>query len=384
MKKNILFSASLIHALNDASTVAVPMVFPLLYSQQYIITKYSHIGVLSNLGLLVTFLVQILVANRERRFEYKNMLLFSMVGIAITLYSISLASNFLTLLLIYLLMRFFVSFYHPIGISWVARAFSDHRLDFAMGIQSGSGNLGVLISFVSVGYIAQRYTWKTPLMIWAAVCLVMGIFAYLNVQKTQTKTSSSFEKTDFSTWKNTLGEIKIFIPGFIFGGSCWGITIFYAPSLFNHRYEISLGYTGAVLALWIFLGTIVTYLFGLLSRLAGRRNICLLGFLGSTGAVFLVGVSSGRFLALIGLFIFGAFLFLIYPAYQSFVGDLASEQNKTIAFSIVANMQMLAGSLAGLIAGFLSDSFGINSPFLFLAGLGTAVSIFYLCIRRSM
>jgi len=47
MKNKVLFSASLFHALNDAATVTVPMIFPLLYTQQFIIKKYFHIGILS-------------------------------------------------------------------------------------------------------------------------------------------------------------------------------------------------------------------------------------------------------------------------------------------------------------------------------------------------
>ncbi|MFC2156222.1 MFS transporter [Acidobacteriota bacterium] len=384
MKKNILFSASLIHALNDASTVTVPMIFPLLYSQQYIITKYSHIGILSNVGLFVTFLFQILVAKSDHRFEYKNMLILSTTGIALTLYSITLASNFLSLLLIYLLMRFFVSFYHPIGISWVARSYSNHKLDFAMGIQSGSGNLGVLVAFITVGMIAQKYSWKTPLLIWSVLCFCLGIIAYSGILHTRTKVTTGKNLSGHKSWLQALIQIKFFVPGFIYGGACWGITIFYAPSLFNHKFEISLGYTGAVLGSWIFLGTIVTYMFGFLSHRLGRRTLCLIGFIGSTCALIPLGISKNSLLALISLFIFGAFLFLIYPAYQSYVGEMSTKQNKTLAFSSVANIQMLAGSLAGLIAGFLSDSFGINSPFLFLAGLGIIVSAYFCFIRKRL
>jgi hypothetical protein len=39
---------------------------------------------------------------------------------------------------------------------------------------------------------------------------------------------------------------------------------------------------------------------------------------------------------------------------------------------------MLSGALVVLIAGFLSDKFGINSPFIFLGILGIFVSLFYL------
>jgi len=79
MKKQILLSASLFHALTDAASVITPMVFPLLLSQGFLITSYAQIGVLSNLGLLVSFLVQFLVVRVSFRSEYRTLIQFPFV-----------------------------------------------------------------------------------------------------------------------------------------------------------------------------------------------------------------------------------------------------------------------------------------------------------------
>ncbi|MBU1337693.1 MAG: MFS transporter [Acidobacteria bacterium] len=382
MKKSILLSASLFHALNDASTVTLPMIFPLLYSQNMMIGSYSQIGILSNLGLLVTFIGQFIVTRWEHRFEYKYQFLFSITGISLLLFSLTFVRSFTLLLMLYLIMRFFVSFYHPIGISWVSRSYSGDGMDFAMGIQSGSGNLGVFIAFISVGYLAQSFGWTFPLRIWSAACLVVGLLAFLIVRKTKTKQRTFSEKIEWVQWTGTLREIKEFIPGIAFGGACWGTTIFYAPSLFNHKFDVPLGKTGIILALWILLGTIVTYCFGLLSRRFGRWNVCRLGLAGAAFSLLGLGMTNDRFTALVCLFLFGGFLFLTYPAFQSFVGSRTSESNQTIAFCHVAGLQMISGAMVALISGFLSDSFGISSPFLFLALLGMGTAFFYQFKRK--
>jgi len=77
MNKKVLFSASLFHMLNDAATVTVPMVLPLLYSQQFIIKKYYQIGILSNLALLMTFFSQIVIAIISDKVEYRFKLFVS-------------------------------------------------------------------------------------------------------------------------------------------------------------------------------------------------------------------------------------------------------------------------------------------------------------------
>ena len=382
MKKRILFSASLFHAFNDSSTVIVPMIFPVLFSQQFILEKYSHIGILSNLGLLTTFLFQIVIANYAHKFEYKYLLLFSALGISVSVLLITLSENFVSLLFLYLLMRSFTSFYHPIGIATVSKAHPDQGLDFAMGIQSGSGNLGVFIAFISAGYLAQNFGWKMPLYVCAGVCFFLGFLSFFSVRKISLKRKNPI-RPDFSSWGEALKDIKIYVLGFIFGGACWGTTVYYAPSLFNHKFEVPIGKTGVFLALWIGSGTVMTYFFGYLSKRASREKLSLASLIGSTVFLFILGTASVLGIAVSALILFGAFLFLIYPAFQSFVAKKVPEKNQVLAFSIVANIQMITGSVVVLIAGFLSDKFGINSPFLFLVGLGILVLANYLFRKDS-
>ncbi|MGD8536332.1 MAG: MFS transporter, partial [Candidatus Aminicenantes bacterium] len=301
MKKKVLFSASLFHSLNDAATVTVPMVFPLLYSQQFIIKKYFHIGLLSNLGLLTTFLFQIIIANLSHKHEYKHILLFSYLGICLSLTLMTFSSTFAAFMIIYLTMRIFNSFYHSIGIAWVSKTHPSKRMDFAMGIQSGSGNLGVLIAFVSSGFLAQSLGWKIPLYVWACAGFILGSISFLAVRKVSTQSEEIF-KPDFSSWMETLKNIKIYIPGFAFGGACWGTTVFFAPSLFNHRFEVPLGQTGLYLAAWIGIGTVMTYFFGFLSRRFGRLRLSLYAFSGATVFLFLLGLVPVMELALVSLF----------------------------------------------------------------------------------
>jgi len=276
-----------------------------------------------------------------------------------------------------------MSFYHPLGISMVSRTHPNQRLDFAMGIQNGSGNLGVFLAFISVGYISQVYGWKAPLYIWAMIGIFFGVICFILVRNTPPELKET-SRSDISSWFSTLKLLKNLVPSFIFGGACWGTTVYYAPSLFNHKFQLPLGKTGVYLALWIALGTIMPYAFGFLARKLGRWNIALTGMGGATVFVFLLGITQSAHTATIALLLFGAFLFLVYPAYQSMVGSRIPAQRQNIAFSLTANIQMLSGAAVNLLAGLISDSYGINFPFLFLAGLGILVFSYYIFNRRNI
>lgn len=351
------------------------MIFPLLYSQQFLIRSYTQIGILSNLGLLTTFLFQILVVQISSRVSYRSMLCLSFLGISATLLLIPSARGFGSLLVFYLLFRVFDSFYHTLGLAWVSRTHPSQGIDFAMGVQSGSGNLGVFVAFISTGYIAQTLGWQAPLWFWSVGCFGLGLLSFLLIRKIHFP-SDELELLSWASWRQTVGRVRIYIIGFIFGGACWGTTVYFAPSLLYHKFHISMGQTGVFMAIWIGIGTVMTYLFGSLSRLLERRRVYRAGFGGASFSLLGLGLAHTPFLALTFLFLFGTFLFLIYPALQSYVGNRVPSSNQAQAFSIVSNIQMISGAAAGLSAGLLSDALGISSPFLLLGSLGVAASLF--------
>ena len=380
MNKRILFSASLFHGLNDAAGVIVPMTFPILFSQGRLISSYSQIGILSNVGLLVTLLFQLAIAQASERFEFRTVLLGSLAGIAGALCLLTSASSFIALLAFYGLFRLFVSFYHPLGIAWVSRTHPSAAIDHAMGIQGGSGDLGVVAAYLFAGGLLARGSWRTPLLGWAGIILVLGSVAYFAVRGVSTR-NGTFVPPRLSHWTSTLRQIRSYIPGIIFEGAGWAIVVYFAPALFNLKFHDSLGRTGLFLALWIGLGTLVAFGFGRLRRAAGRMNLTLVGCLASGGALLLMGLASSRWASILGIIVLGLSLFLLYPAFQSFVGNTVPHSRQAMAFSLVANIQVLSGAVLTLLAGFMADRFGVGSAFILTGGLGIAVGLFYVARR---
>ncbi len=378
MKKQILLSASLFHALNDAASVVTPMVFPLLLAQGVLIANYAQIGILSNLGLLTSFVVQFLVVRISYRSEYRTLMVLSGLGLCATLAVIPLARSFGTLLLFFLVLRIFSSFYHPIVIAWISksRAGSGRELDDAMGIQSGSGNLGVGLAYLTVGFLAQGWGWKTPLYVWAVFGLVLaglGSWALRGVSS-RSEERPSLKLAD---WWRSLRAIRRFVPGFLFGGAGWSVAVYYAPSLLHNKHGIPMGQTGLFLALWIGLGTVTGYGYGIWSRRFGRKTVFMASLGGAAAALFLLGFATTKGLAVAGLLLFGGFLLMTYPSLHTFVGSTVPASGQTMAFSWVSNIQLLSGALVSLVAGVLSDIIGIWFPFVLTGVLTLAVFAFY-------
>ncbi|MBM3312292.1 MAG: MFS transporter, partial [Candidatus Aminicenantes bacterium] len=291
------------------------------------------------------------------------------------------ARTFAALALVFLLLRVFTSFYHPIVIAWISksRSGSGKELDDAMGIQSGSGNVGVVLAYLTVGFMAQRWTWKTPLFAWSLLGFVLGGLGMLALRGVSSR-GDGVAKSSLSArvWLQTLGEIRRYIPGFFFGGMGWSVTVYYAPSLLNHRFEIPMGQTGLFLALWIGLGTLTGYSYGSLSRRFGRKTIFLLSLGGAAATLFLIGFAPTKSLAVVGLLLYGGLLLMTYPSLHTFVGSTVPPERQTQAFSWVSNLQLISGALVALVSGFLSDAIGIHFPFIFTGFLTLAVFLYYL------
>jgi MFS family permease len=379
MKKQILLSASLFHALTDAASVITPMVFPLLLSQGFLLENYSQIGFLSNLGLLTSLLVQFLVVRISFRSEYRTLMILSGLGLCASMALLPFARTYAALLFFFVLLRVFASFYHPIVIAWISksRAGSGRELDDAMGIQSGSGNLGVALAFLTVGFLAQRWGWKTPLYAWALFGLVL---AGLGAWALRGVSSRSDERPSLmpAAWWDSLVSIKRFVPGLFFGGFGWSVAVYYAPSLLHHKHGIPLGQTGLFLALWIGLGTVTGYGYGIWSRRFGRKAVFMASLGGAAAALFLLGFAPTKALAVAGLLLFGGFLLMTYPSLHTFVGSTVPASGQTMAFSWVSNIQMISGALVSLVSGFLSDAIGIQVPFVLTGVLTLAILLFYV------
>lgn len=377
IKSRILAAGCLLHALNDAATTAVPMIFPVLYESKFMITAYSRIGILSNLGLLVTLVVQIFVVHVSQKAEYRAILLASSLGIAGSLLFLTRASSFIVLLLLFLLLRTVTSVYHPLVIAWISKTQLSTGLDLAMGTQSGSGNAGVLLAFISVGFLCQSYGWRTPLLVWAAMAVVLGLTAHF-ILAGITSRERSLPALDLGSWLAVLRRVKHFIPGFFFGGMGWSVTIFYAPSLLNHEFGVPMGRTGLFLAMWIGLGTVSGYGYGFISRRLGRRTVFLMSMGGAAVSLAVIGLAPGRTAAVIGLLGFGMLLLMTYPSLHTFVGSTVGPAEQTQAFSWVSNIQIFSGALITLLAGFLSDALGIRTPFLLSSGLAALCFLYYV------
>ncbi len=379
IKRRILSTVVLHHFCNDASVVALPAIFPVLYTQKTLIKRYSDIGTVILIGLVVAIFFQLIIGHNVKRRHYRRLLVLDAAIVGISLLLMTLSRNFLMLVLFFIGVRIGTSVYHPVGISWISHTFRGGRLDRAMGFQSAFGDLGVLAAFASTGLLAQFYGWRAPLLLWGIINIAAVAASLIISRGTEALEASQEREEERVSWRETFGKLRTFIPVIILGGMAWGVTLGYAPSLFNHRLGISMSQTGTILSCWMAAGAAVSFLYGKIAQVLGRHSTIMIAYVVIVLTAITIGLSSNSSLTIGAFIVYGVALFITYPAILSFVGSTVDEKNRTAAFSLVSTIQIVGNSSFAFISGFLSDAYGINTPFLLL-GAATLLSVIYLAI----
>jgi len=379
-QRRLLGSVSLHHACNDGSTVVLPTIFPLLMTQGVLISSYSDIGTTVMVGLVTAIIFQAFVGHFAKTRHSRYYLALDAILVGTSLLLITLSTSYWMLVVFFIGVRMGTSIYHPVGISWIAHIFSGKNLDRAMGFQSAFGNIGVLLSFSLTGFLAQHYGWRAPLYLWGGINLAavtIGLFLSRNAyEKGEIEQQKEDEKEPIS-WTKAFHGIKSFIPLMILGGLAWGITVNYAPSLLNHRLGVPLSATGVIMGCWMAAGTLSAFMYGKVSTKFGRARTLVYAYIVITVVAFVFGLGRSVPLAIGAFALFGIALFSTYPATLSFIGSSVEPRNRTAAFSLASNIMIIGNSVFSYVSGRISDSYGINAPFLLLGGM-TIIMLGYL------
>src|SRR5512136_2928985 len=166
----VLSTVSIIHAINDGSVAVISILFPIF--KELFNLSYTQVGIITGGGLFITLIGQLILG---RLADGKNVNSFLLTGVLLTSVSLVLlgfSTGFLTLICFIFFLRFATSFFHPIGIGWISRTYKKGRLDWAMGIQSGSADIGAFLAILTTLSITQLTHWTVPLYGWACICIL--------------------------------------------------------------------------------------------------------------------------------------------------------------------------------------------------------------------
>ena len=386
-KNRVLAATSIYHAINDGSVSVIPILFP-IFKDLFGLT-YTQVGVVTGTGLLVTLGGQLYIG---RVSDGKNFSTLLSTGILITSAALLLLTqsyDFISLLILIILLRIGLSFFHPIGVGWISRTFKTERLDWAMGIQSGFADIGAFLAIATTLYIAEQTTWQLPLFLWA-ILGILGLFVAIaftrKLHHTITTVPNSNQQQNIretlAEWHQILKNIKLLVPAFMLSGAAWGTTLTYLPLLLDERTSLSLSVIGILAALWIGVGSIASFFYGSICERLKRKNVIILAYftMGFMGLLltFIVNV----YALILIMMLLGLASFLTFPALFSFVSEVTHESKEGHTFGLMFTLQLGTGTALLFISGALADIIGIWIPFGILGVFSLVVALLLLTNYR--
>jgi len=385
MKDNIkiLITVCFFHLFNDGVISLVPLLFPIFRSLFNL--SYSQIGIITGTGLAVSLVAQFLIGFISDKRNFKTLLLTGMSLLILSLIIFPSIQGFTSLFILFILLRFSSSFFHPLGIGLISKQFKKDRLDWAMGIQSALGDFGVFIAIASTLFIAETIGWKYPFYIWTVIgilSIILGIIltktiSHLDIKQHIIKSREPFRK-NLKEYKKIIKNLRYYAPMLIISGATWGTTLTYLPLFLDETTNLSLSIIGLIVSLWIGFGTVVTLFYGHIHSKIGRKKIIVLSYL--TIALMNILLISNPLAMLIPVIVglLGIATFLTFPILFSYISEITHESNEGKTFGFIFTLQLGGGTFLLYVSGFLSDIFGIWIPFLFMAiaSLIATVSIF--------
>jgi FSR family fosmidomycin resistance protein-like MFS transporter len=370
-KNKILSTVSLYHALNDGTVAAIPILFPIFKSIFNL--SYTEIGIITGGGLLLSIIAQLMIGRISDGKNSQTLLSLGIFIISISLILLTKAQGFFSLLLLMFFLRIGSSFFHPIGVGWISRIFKKDKLDWAMGMQSGSADIGAFIAISTTLYISEITSWNYPLFLWSfagGILLLSGAYLTSNIKeeflivkkisKRQTIKEAISESVIF------LKKIKLLVPAFIISGSCWGVVVTYLPLLLDERTDLSLAVIGLVVSIWIGIGSISSIYYGKICAGLGRKNVIYLSYLTIGITSILLSYFTDIEIIILIMVLLGIAVFITFPAIVSFVSKITHETVEGKTFGTIFTLQLGGSTIFLILGGFLADIFGIWIPFMLL------------------
>jgi FSR family fosmidomycin resistance protein-like MFS transporter len=381
--KRMLTSIGVYHTCNDGALSTLPAMYPILKEELDLV--YTDIGFIISAGLLTTLIFQLVIGKISDKHHPKYLLASGLSIITFALFIMILITSYIELLFVILIIRLGASFYHPIGISWISKNFEGKDLDHSMGLQSSFGDTGVFLGFMTTGFIAAQFGWQYPFILWGTLTLLSIIFGLVYVKDKYLEPGSSQAAApfNFNTIKNLLNRIKYYFLPFAMSGASYTIGISYGPLLLTDKIHLSESLVGLIIGSWIGIGIFTAYSFSKISSaLGGRYNTLIISYSTIAAMGLIIGWFTNIFILVIGFLLFGAVLFIIYPALFTITTVITEKNSRGVVFGVLFAAHLSGGVIVGYLCGWLADNFGISVPFYVLFILATVTVLWLIGIRN--
>jgi FSR family fosmidomycin resistance protein-like MFS transporter len=399
-----LTSVSGAHAYIHATSVLMPLVYPILQRQYGF--SYTEIGLLVAVPSFVGGLLQLAFGYLGRYLARKAMIGVGNLVVAASMFLTGLATSFPAFMSWGILRNLGGSPQHPVGSSILTDSFGEQRHGFALAGHVAGGNLGtLLVPFVGTALIVH-FGWQPTVMLFALPGIVAGTAVLLVVhepgasaapaaagdghalpQPPSPPVAGAARRDFFAPLRNRGVLLIIFASIVASGGRGVGILTTYLPLYLSSGLRLAPNVVAALFTLLLAGSVIGPLAAGRLSDRAGRRPLLLLSYGFAALFTVLLPLLAGWGLPLPLYFVEIALLGLVAyaesPLLQAYLADHAPAVQRDAAFGWYFTLAFGVGSLWGAVLGALIDRTSFAVTFFVMAASYICAAVILLWVPRT-
>ena len=318
--------------------------------------------------------------------QWVNIVVSALMGVSFAYVVLGLSSNLGMVMLAAILMGMSIALWHPAALSVLSARLSERR-GLALSIHGMGGNLGNAVGPAITGAIIGAIAWQTASWIMAIPLFIFAVILWRLLQNIPGREGEGVSGRQFFSSLKELLKNKT-ILGLVISGGIRGMGSVSIFAFYSLYLRVDLGFSPAKSGLYFTImmasGILSQPLLGYMSDRFGRKvvmipSLILMGLF----EIILVWAGAGIGLALVAAII-GLFIYAIGAVIQAAAMDVAPEEAGATTIALLFGTQALFTIPSPTIAGWLSETYGTPSVFIFsgILVLISAVIMMFLPIDR--
>jgi predicted MFS family arabinose efflux permease len=279
---------------------------------------------------------------------------------------IMLAAGASTSIYIYALalvsMAVWASLYHPTANSLISKAFKG-RVAEAMGLHGVGGTLGVVLTPTVAWFIGATFGWSWAFVVFGLLCIMLALMFVKSFGKSENAGSNGGTIIDAlkirELWVLLIFNVAI-------GLFMKGVELFF-PTYLNENRQIDPMWASIAYTMILAAGVPGQWIGGKAADKIGSKKVLIATSAGvclSLLSLLLIPVYAVGIVAFIVLY--GVSFYAHQPALNSLTGFLSPPSQRGAVYGIFFFTSFGLGSLSQFMAGYMADTYGLDSAFYLL------------------
>jgi len=299
------------------------------------------------------------------------------------------AHSYLMLLGCVALVGFGNSLWHPTAIPTLARRFPD-RKGLVLSLHSMGGNVGDAIAPLAVGALLSVLTWRQAVVLNVApgILLALLIFLFLGTMQLGAKKAAPAGGQSLRDYFRGLPELfsnrglVVLASSSAFRSMTQNALLTFLPVYLAYELGYSPFWVGACMFALQAAGFAAAPVAGHLSDRMGRRSVMMTS-MAMTAVVLLFMALAGKSAAFVFFVtILGFFLYAIRPVLQAWLLEAAPQNRGGTSIGVLFGAQSLGSAIAPVLAGMLSDRYGLGAMFWFVTATIVVANLLILLVPK--